>query len=412
MKWRAPVFDGYSPILGYIATAEPGGATCMTTGALSCAIDGLSPNVEYSVIVTAMNGVGVGPRSEPLRSATPALLPGPPRTPLAQTSPGSIEVGWVAPDFDGGTAIAGYTATASPGGAQCSTDGAPTCTINALPHGTDYKVTVTATNAVGTGRASVPATARTPTMTAPGAPRPPGLTALPGRIEAGWSAPESDGGSAVTGYVATATPGGATCSTTGATLCTITGLEDGTAYRVAVAATNVIGTGPSSEAGMPVTPRRHDDGVPRQADEFDLQPVAVPGTAEPVAPAGAPEPSEPVAPGGAPGSGPALVLADVALTPRTLVPGLGGRIAYSLSESANVTITFARVGARDRQSRVVHRIPAGRPGALAGDTRIRVIYSRASARTKRAGTWKVKIEARTANGAVASKSLSINVKTK
>ena len=46
-------------------------------------------------------------------------------------------------------------------------------------------------------------------MTAPGAPRPPELTALPGRIEVGWSAPESDGGSAVTGYVATATPGGA-----------------------------------------------------------------------------------------------------------------------------------------------------------------------------------------------------------
>ena len=60
---------------------------------------------------------------------------------------------------------------------------------------------------------------------------------------------------------------------------------------------------------------------------------------------------------------------------------------------------------------MVHRIPAGRPGALAGDTRIRVIYSRASARTKRAGTWTVKIEARTANGAVASKTLSIKVKT-
>ena len=398
-KWRAPTSDGNSSIIGYTATAVPGGATCTTTGALACAIDGLSPGAEYFVTVRAVNAVGTGPTSERLTRTTPLVVPDQPRTPLIQASPGSIEVGWAAPDFDGGTAISGYTATASPGGAQCSTDGATTCTINGLPHGTDYEVTITATNAVGTGSASVPATTRTPTMTAPGAPRPPELTALPGRIEVGWSAPESDGGSAVTGYVATATPGGATCSTTGATLCTITGLEDGTAYRVAVAAVNVIGTGPSSEASAPVTPRWHADGVPRQPDEFDLEPVAVPGTAAPVAP------------GGAPASGPALALADVALTPRTLVPGLGGRIAYSLSESANVTITFARVGARDRQSRVVHRIPAGRPGALAGDTRIRVLYSRASARTKRAGTWTVKIEARTANGAVASKTLSIKVKT-
>ena len=399
-KWRAPTSDGNSSIIGYTATAVPGGATCTTTGALACAIDGLSPGAEYFVTVRAVNAVGTGPTSERLTRTTPLMVPDQPRTPLIQAPPGSIEVGWAAPDFDGGTAISGYTATASPGGAQCSTDGATTCTINGLPHGTDYEVTITATNAVGTGSASVPATARTPTITAPGAPRPPELTALPGRIEVGWSAPESDGGSAVTGYVATATPGGATCSTTGATLCTITGLEDGTAYRVAVAAINVIGTGPSSEAGMPVTPRRHADGVPRQPDEFDLEPVAVPGTAAPVAP------------GGAPGSGPALALADVALTPRTLVPGLGGRIAYSLSESANVTITFARVGARDRQSRVVHRILAGRPGALAGETLIRVPYSRASALRKTPGAWTLTIEARTANGAVASKTLSINVKTK
>ena len=398
-KWRAPTSDGNSSIIGYTATAVPGGATCTTTGALACAIDGLSPGAEYFVTVRAVNAVGTGPTSERLTRTTPLVVPDQPRTPLVQASPGSIEVGWAAPDFDGGTAISGYTATATPGGAQCSTDGATTCTINGLPHGTDYEVTITATNAVGTGSASVPATTRTPTMTAPGAPRPPELTALPGRIEVGWSAPESDGGSAVTGYVATATPGGATCSTTGATLCTITGLEDGTAYRVAVAAVNVIGTGPSSEASAPVTPRWHADGVPRQPDEFDLEPVAVPGTAAPVAP------------GGAPASGPALALADVALTPRTLVPGLGGRIAYSLSESANVTITFARVGARDRQSRVVHRIPAGRPGALAGETLIRVPYSRASALRKTPGTWTVKIEARPANGAVASKTLSIMVKT-
>jgi hypothetical protein len=329
----------------------------------------------------------------------PAVLPGPPLTPLAKASFGRIEVNWVAPESDGGAAVTGYTATATPGGAQCSTDGATTCTITGLPEGTEHQVTVTATNAVGTGPASLPAAARTPDITAPGAPRSVELTALPGRIEVAWSAPESDGGSAVTGYVATATPGGATCTTTGATLCTISGLDDGTAYRVAVAAINVIGTGASSDAGEAVTPRRDDGGAAAAVEDLPLQAVSIPGTADSGLPVSAPV------------VGRAPEITGLALRPRTLVPGLGGRIDYSLSEPADVTITFTRVGGRDRASRVVHRIPAGRPGALAGDTRIRVLYSFASARRKKAGAWRLTVEARGADGAVMRRTVPIRVRT-
>jgi len=399
VKWRAPAADGNSPIAGYTATAMPGGATCTTTGSLACVIDGLSPGTEYTVTVTATNAVGTGAASPSVRRTTPTVLPGPPLTPLAQVSPGAIEVSWVAPDFDGGAAVTGYTATATPGGAQCSTDGATTCTINGVPNGTDYQVTVTATNAVGTGPASLPAAARTPDLTAPGAPRSVELSALPGRIEVAWSAPESDGGSLVTGYIATATPGGATCTTTGATLCTITGLDDGTAYRVAVAAINVIGTGASSDSGEAVTPRRDDGGAAAVADDLPLQATSIPGTAESGLPVGAPI------------AGRVMDITGLALRPRTLVPGLGGRIAYTLSEPADVTITLARVGGRDRASRVVHRIPAGRPGALAGDTRIRVLYSFASARRKKAGAWTLTVEARDAQGGVATKTIPIRVRT-
>ena len=398
-KWRAPTSNGNSSIIGYTATAVPGGATCTTTGALACAIDGLSPGAEYFVTVRAVNAVGTGSPSTRLTRTTPLAVPTQPRTPLIQASPGSIDVGWAAPDFDGGTAVTGYTATASPGGAQCSTDGATTCTINGVSSGSEYQVTVSATNAVGTGPASVPAAARTPNITAPGAPRSPELTALPGRIEVAWSAPESDGGSAVTGYIATASPGGATCTTTGTTLCTIAGLDDGTAYRVAVAAINVIGTGPSSDSGEAVTPRRNGGGAPAAVDDLPLQVVSIPGTADSGLPVSAPV------------VGRAPEITGVALQPRTLVPGLGGRIAYSLSEPADVTITFTRVGGRDRASRVVHRIPAGRPGAVAGDTSVRVLYSRASARRKTAGAWRLTIEARDAQGGVATKTIPIRVRT-
>lgn len=399
LAWSRPESDGFSPITGYTATAQPGGATCTTLGALSCEIDALAPGVEYVVTVAATNEVGPGDASPSVRRTTPAELPSPPLTPLAQVSPGIIEVSWVAPDSNGGAAITGYTATASPGGAQCSTDGATTCTINGVPNGTAYQVTVTATNAVGTGPASVPAAARTPDITAPGAPRSPELTALPGRIEVAWSAPESDGGSLVTGYVATASPGGATCTTTGATLCTITGLDDGTAYRVAVVAINVIGTGASSDAGEAVTPRRNYGGAATLVEDLPLQAVAIPGTADSGLPVSAPVAAR------------RPEITGLALRPRTLVPGLGGRIGYSLSEPADVTLTFTRVGGRDRASRVVHRIPAGRPGALAGDARIRVLYSRASARRKKPGAWTLTIEARDAQGGAARQTIPITVRT-
>jgi predicted phage tail protein len=64
----------------------------------------------------------------------------------------------------------------------------------------------------------------------------------------------SDGGAPITDYVATATPGGATCTTSGATSCTVTGLTNGTAYSFSVRAVNVAGTGPESNV-VTVTPR-------------------------------------------------------------------------------------------------------------------------------------------------------------
>ena len=48
------------------------------------------------------------------------------------------------------------------------------------------------------------------------------------QAEVSWMPGGSDGGSAVTGFTATAYPGGQTCSTTGATSCTVNGLTSGT----------------------------------------------------------------------------------------------------------------------------------------------------------------------------------------
>ena len=88
--------------------------------------------------------------------------------------------------------------------------------------------------------------------TAPSAPT--GVTGTAGdtRAAVSWTA-GSSGGSPITGYTVTASPGGATCSTAG-TSCTIGSLTNNTAYTFTVRATNALGTSSASQASSSVTP--------------------------------------------------------------------------------------------------------------------------------------------------------------
>jgi alpha-tubulin suppressor-like RCC1 family protein len=89
-----------------------------------------------------------------------------------------------------------------------------------------------------------------PVLAGPQAPT--GVTAAPGNTTAtvSWTQPGSLDGGTLTGYTATAAPGGAACTTTGATTCTITGLADGTTYTVTVEARTTVG---DSGASTPAT---------------------------------------------------------------------------------------------------------------------------------------------------------------
>ncbi|MBL0290251.1 MAG: fibronectin type III domain-containing protein [Betaproteobacteria bacterium] len=115
-------------------------------------------------------------------------------------------MGFAAPASDGGSAITQYTATSNPGNftGNCTAPCA-SITVMGLANGTAYTFTVTATNAVGTGPASAASAAVTP-ATVPGAPTAVTATRGNGQVTVGFTAPASDGGSAITQH-ATSNPG-------------------------------------------------------------------------------------------------------------------------------------------------------------------------------------------------------------
>lgn len=205
-----------------------------------------------------------------------ATVPGAPTIGTATAGINQATVNWTAPTSDGGTDITGYLVTPYIGfDEQPSTrfSSAPTTqTLVGLSAGIGYRFRVKAINAVGNGRYSnptpvitvlgdAPSTSETTTdgeLTVPGAPIIGTATAGEASATASWTAPASDGGSNITGYVVTPYQGfSAEPSRTFATVDTtqtITDLVGGSTYRFRVQAINTVGTGPFSRTSNEVTP--------------------------------------------------------------------------------------------------------------------------------------------------------------
>ena len=91
-----------------------------------------------------------------------------------------------------------------------------------------------------------------------------------GTAQVSWTAPSSDGGSAITDYEVTPRIDGVAQAPllvgSPATTLNVTGLANGTAYTFTVAAVNALGTGPASAASSAVTPHAPLDGWTAYAD--------------------------------------------------------------------------------------------------------------------------------------------------
>lgn len=189
-----------------------------------------------------------------------------PTAPDAPTSLGAskgntqVSLSWTAPASNGGSSITDYLVeyklTSEPTTWSTFADGTSTgtsATVTGLTNDLSYDFRVSAINAFGT---SSPSSTATKTPGLPTAPDAPTIgTALAGNTQVSvvFSAPADNGGSAITSYTASSSPGNITASGSSSPI-VVTGLTNGTEYTFTVTATNSIGTSSASSASNAVTP--------------------------------------------------------------------------------------------------------------------------------------------------------------
>jgi hypothetical protein len=259
VTFSAPASNGGSPITGFTVTSNPGGPGIVDSNAgsagLSHVITGLSVGTPYTFTVVATNGVPLSSApSAPSNSVTPtpaATVPSAPAAPTAAGGNAQATVTFAPPASNGGSAITSFTVTSTPDGITAS-GGASPIVVPGLTNGTPYTFTVAAFNGVGAGPASAASNSVTP-ATVPGVPVSPAANAGNGQATVTFAPPASNGGSAITSFTVTSTPGGITASGSASPI-VVPGLTNGIAHTFTVTASNIVGTGNPSIATNSVTP--------------------------------------------------------------------------------------------------------------------------------------------------------------
>ena len=114
----------------------------------------------------------------------------------------------------------------------------------------------------------------------PGAPTSPVATAGSSQASVAFTAPVSNGGSAITGYTVTSSPGGFTATGASSPL-VVTGLTNETSYTFTVVATNAVGNSVASVASAAVTTSPCFANVGGTTKSFMCYNLGVTGTQDP-----------------------------------------------------------------------------------------------------------------------------------
>ena len=242
---------GGSPITAF--EYELDGDEWQTASAVSSpfTISGLTTGHLYSIRIRATTAAGTGNPSSPV-TAIPHTTPSTPTSLAATSAPASAVLSWNAPASTGGQPISDYVvqfAASSDGPFTTFNDGtssATAATVTGLNNGSSYVFRVAGLNTAGTGPWSTLASA-TP-RSAPSAPVITTITPGSRYLQVAFTAPSSNGGSAITGYEYQLDGGAWLSASASSSPLTINGLNNGQTYAVQIRAVNAIGGGNASTA--------------------------------------------------------------------------------------------------------------------------------------------------------------------
>lgn len=265
VSFTEPSVTNGAAVTSYTVTSSPGSVVA-TGNASPITVTGLTVATAYTFTVTATNSAGTSvPSAATNQIVSDAVAPGAPTIGTAtKLSSTSARIAFTAPASDGGAAISTYTVSSTPGNIVASAATSP-ITITGLTPATAYTFTVKATNFVGESISSQPTASITTDATdvfVPGAPTV-GTGTKTGSTTAtlAFTAPASNGGAAILGYIGTSTPGNIIATSTTSPI-TFTGLTPATHYTFKVAAINSVGTGPQSAASNTVNTDTAPPGAP------------------------------------------------------------------------------------------------------------------------------------------------------
>ena len=157
LTWTVPIDNGGATITDYEVSSDDG-TTWNSTGSTTLAytVTGLEKGTQYTFRVRAINSVGNGTASASDTETTLTTRPDPVTslTATADSNGTEMDLAWVAPVDDGGSAITEYqyrfTTGTSVGGTWTDTNSTtPSVTITALDKGTQYTFQVRTITSVG-----------------------------------------------------------------------------------------------------------------------------------------------------------------------------------------------------------------------------------------------------------------------